>query len=112
MVVLVLFAFLVYFAQSNMQMDKNQNIKYTKHFLNKLEDIFAESDYVLRYEKGNFKSGYCLLKDTRIAIVNKFFPLEGKINSLIDIIRQIEIPAEELSEKNRKLYLQLQNTVV
>ena len=92
-------------------MEKNLNIKYTKHFLNKLEDILAESDYMLRYEKGNFKSGYCLLKDTQIAIVNKFFPLEGKINSLIDIIRQIEIPTEQLSDKNKKLYLQLQEHV-
>lgn len=89
-------------------MEKKINIKYTKNFLNKLEDIFSESDYILRYEKGNFKSGYCLLKDTRIAIVNKFFPIEGKINSLIDIIKEIEIPTEQLSEKNQKLYAQLQ----
>ena len=38
-------------------------LKYTRPFLNKLEDIFAESDFVLRYEKGNFKAGYCVLKD-------------------------------------------------
>ena len=54
-------------------------VRYSKGFLNKLEDIFAESDYVLRYEKGNFKSGYCLLKDTKVAIINKFYSLEGKI---------------------------------
>jgi flagellin-specific chaperone FliS len=92
-------------------MEKEQKIKYTNHYLNKLEDIFAESDYMLRYEKGNFKSGYCLLKDTRIAIVNKFFPIEGKINSLIDIIKEIDIDPEDLSDKNKKLYRQLQQTV-
>ena len=53
-------------------------VRYTKQFLGKLEDIFAESDYILRYEKGNFKSGYCVLKDTRIAIVNKYYTVEGK----------------------------------
>lgn len=58
-------------------------IKYTKHFLNRLEDIFSETDYMLRYEKGNFQSGYCILKDTRIAIVNKYYSLDGKINSLL-----------------------------
>lgn len=93
-------------------MEKGQKVRYTQNYLNKLEEIFAESDYVLRYEKGNFKSGYCLLKDTKIAIVNKFFPIEGKVNSLIDIIKEIEIDPEELSEKSRKLYLQLQQTVV
>lgn len=82
-------------------------VKYSKGFLNKLEDIFAESDYVLRYEKGNFKSGYCLLKDTKIAIVNKFYSLEGKVNCLVDIIREIEFEAENFSEKNKKLLFSL-----
>ena len=40
-------------------------VKYTKHFQNKLEDLFAESDYILRYEKGNFKSGYCVIKEKK-----------------------------------------------
>ena len=39
-------------------------VKYTKNFLDKLENLFAASSYHLRYEKGNFKSGYCLLKET------------------------------------------------
>ena len=80
-------------------------IKYTPHFLSKLEDLFSESTYILRYEKGNFQSGYCLLNDSKIAIINKYFPLEGKINSLIDIIRTINLNPEELSENNRKFFL-------
>ena len=79
-------------------------IKYTTHFLNKLEDLFSESSYILRYEKGNFQSGYCLLNDSKIAIINKYFPLEGKINSLIDIIRSVNLNPEELSENNRKIF--------
>ena len=78
-------------------------IKYTKHFLNKLEDIFSESDYILRYEKGNFKSGYCILKDNKIAVINKFYSLEGKINCIIEIVREVELSTETLSEKNLSL---------
>ncbi|GAB4330419.1 MAG: hypothetical protein OHK0038_04780 [Flammeovirgaceae bacterium] len=85
-------------------------VRYTKNFLDKLEDLFAETDYILRYEKGSFKSGYCLLKDNKIAIVNQYYTLEGKINSLIDIIREVEIDVQKLSEKNRKLYFELQQT--
>ncbi len=83
-------------------------VKYTKHFLSKLEDIFTETDYILRYEKGNFKSGYCLLKETKVAIVNKYYPLEGKINSLVDILKELPINPQTLSEKNRQVYEQLQ----
>lgn len=79
-------------------------VKYTKAFLGKLEDIFSESDFILRYEKGNFKSGYCVLKDTKIILVNNFYPLEGKINSLLEILRTVELSTEAFSDKNRKLY--------
>ena len=83
------------------------DIKYTKHFLNKLEDLFSESDYILRYEKGNFKSGYCILRETKVVVVNKFYSLEGKINCLLDIIRSIDFNTDRFSEKNQKLLIQL-----
>lgn len=79
------------------------SVKYTKSFLNKLEDIFAETEYILRYEKGNFQSGYCILRETKIVIVNKYFPLEGKINSLIDILKSLELDRSKLSDKNRQV---------
>ncbi|MFN3404408.1 MAG: hypothetical protein ACK40G_09970 [Cytophagaceae bacterium] len=85
-------------------------IKYTNPFLAKLEDIFAESEYVLRYEKGNFHAGYCLLKETKIAIVNKYFTVEGKINALIEILRSVQLDVSRLSEKNKKLYLEINQT--
>lgn len=86
------------------------DIKYTKHFLNRLEDLFSETDYMLRYEKGNFQSGYCILKDTRIAIVNKYYSLDGKINSLLEIIKQIDINTKDLSDKNKNLYQEINQT--
>lgn len=85
-------------------------IKYTKHFLNRLEDIFSETEYMLRYEKGNFQSGYCLLKETKIAIVNKYYSLDGKINSLLEILKQIDVNTKDLSEKNKKLYQEITQT--
>ncbi|MEL7001875.1 MAG: hypothetical protein AAFN93_03975 [Bacteroidota bacterium] len=85
-------------------------IKYSKHFLNKLEDLIAESEYILRYEKGNFQSGWCILNDNKIIIVNKFFALDGKINCLLDIIKSVDIDKNNLSENNKKLYLELSQT--
>lgn len=82
-------------------------IKYSKHFLNKLEDVFSESDYILRYEKGQFNSGYCIIKNTKVAIVNKFYTLEGKINCLLEILKAIEFNTEKLNPKNLKLYNKL-----
>lgn len=82
-------------------------IKYTKHFLSKLENIFSESDYILRYEKGNFQSGYCILNENKVAVVNKFYTLEGKINCLIDILREVDMKTDGLSDKSKDLLKQL-----
>ena len=82
-------------------------IRYSKHFLNKLEDVFSESDYVLRYEKGNFKSGYCVINDTKVVVVNKFYSLEGKANCLLEILKSIELDTQNLNPKNLKLYKDL-----
>ncbi|WKN43963.1 hypothetical protein [Tunicatimonas pelagia] len=82
-------------------------IKYTPHYLRKLEELLNESGYVLRYEKGSFKSGYCILRDTCLVIVNKYYTLEGKINCLLEIVRQLDIDPEKLSPKQRKLLVDL-----
>jgi hypothetical protein len=82
-------------------------IKYTNQFLAKLEDLIAESDYILRYEKGNFKAGYCLLREQKIMIINKFFTVEGKINALLDIIKIVPLETSKFSEKNQRLYEEL-----
>ena len=82
-------------------------VKYTNQFLAKLENLIAESDYVLRYEKGNFKSGYCLLRDQKIMIINKFFDTEGKINVLLEILKNVALDTSKFSEKNLKLYEEL-----
>lgn len=87
-------------------------IKYTNQYLTKLEDMIAESDYFLRYEKGNFKSGYCLLRDQKIMIVNKFFTTEGKINVLLEILKNVTLDTAKFSEKSRKLYDELQQEEV
>jgi hypothetical protein len=82
-------------------------IKYTVQFLTKLEDLIAESDYTLRYEKGNFKSGFCVLKDQKIMIINKFFTTEGKINALLEILKSVKLDPTGFTEKSSKLYEEL-----
>jgi len=88
------------------------SIRYSKGYLTKIEDIIAETDYILRYEKGAFKSGYCILNEKKIIIVNKYFPLEGRINSLIDILKIIDVNAKQLSDTSRKLFFELAQTEI
>jgi len=78
-------------------------MRYTQTTLKKLEEVFSELDYTVRYEKGNFQSGYCLVENRRIAVVNKFFDTEARINCLIDILSTIEYDPQSLTEASRDL---------
>jgi len=69
-------------------------MRVTKKQLQELEEEIKTLNYILRYEKGNFNGGYCIVKHTKVVVVNKFFPLEGKIAVLTDIIRQIKAELE------------------
>lgn len=81
--------------------------KYTKHSLKKLETIFKELDYTIRYEKGSFNSGYCIVEHRNIAVINKFFDTEGRINVLLEILSTVEIEDGSLSEASLKFYKKL-----
>ena len=77
-------------------------LKYSKTTLNKLEQIFKESDYVIRYEKGQFKSGHCLIHDKKIIIINKFFDTKGRIENMLDILMQVNVSDNVLSDRSKE----------
>lgn len=80
------------------------NMKYNQTTLDKIENILDETGYVVRYERGNFQSGYCILEEKKVVVLNKFLQMEGRINTLVDIIPQLTIEAEQLSAEARKTY--------
>lgn len=79
-------------------------MKYTQNTLNKIEKVITESGYILRYERGTFNSGYCILEQKKVIVLNKFLQLEGRINTLIDLIPQLGFDAEVLSPESRKVF--------
>ncbi len=74
-------------------------MKYTRHNLSKLENIFKATGYQVRYGKGNFSSGYCLLHDQKIVVVNKFYDVEARMGSLMELLLMIDIDESQLEEK-------------
>lgn len=79
-------------------------MKYTQHTLDKVEKVLDEVDYIIRYERGTFQSGYCILESKKVVVLNKFLQLEGRINTLFDIIPQLSINPEVLSPESKKIY--------
>lgn len=82
-------------------------MKYTQTTLDKLHAIPEEAGYVLRYERGTFQSGYCILEERKVVVLNKFLQTEGRINTLLDLIPQLEINTELLSDESKKMYIDI-----
>jgi hypothetical protein len=79
-------------------------MKFTQTTLDKIERVLDEVGYIVRYERGNFQSGYCILEQKKVVVLNKFLPLEGRISTLIDIIPQLKITPDTLPTDIRRIY--------
>ena len=78
--------------------------KYTPGNLKKVEAILEAAGYTLLYERGSFKPGSCVIEERKIVVVNRYFDIEGRINSLIDIVASLEIKNAALPENLRALH--------
>jgi len=79
-------------------------LKYNQTTINKLEKILDEGGYIVRYERGSFQSGYCILEDKKVVVLNKFLNPEGRINALMDIIPVLSINYDLLTHDSQKLH--------
>lgn len=82
----------------------------SNHTLEKLEQLLKDLGYSLRYEKGNFKTGSCLIENSKRVVVNKFSNLESKIGALIELIKTFELEEAIINEKQKTFYYSLQQT--
>lgn len=73
-------------------------LKLNDSTLKKIEELFKVLEYKIRFEKGQFQSGYCLVKSQKMIVVNKFFTTEARINCLAEILTEVEIEKETLAK--------------
>ncbi|MEO6818094.1 MAG: hypothetical protein ABI266_09985 [Ginsengibacter sp.] len=86
-------------------------MKLNQATLNKLEKVLSEAGYIIRYERGSFQSGYCILEDKKVVVLNKFLSPEGRINILVDLIPAIQINYDLLTLDSQKMLDSLKQEV-
>jgi hypothetical protein len=79
-------------------------IRFNSSTLDKLEKVISEAGYIVRYERGTFQSGFCILESKKVVVLNKFLQTEGRINTLVDLLSFLNIEADHLSAESRKIY--------
>ena len=59
--------------------------------LAELEEVASRLGYTVRYEKGNFEGGYCILKESRLLVVNSRNEIERRIIIVAKSLKQIGV---------------------
>ena len=57
--------------------------------LQDLKSIATEMGAKVRFERGDFKGGYCLLLDSKVIVINKLSSLQKKIAILSSALTQL-----------------------
>jgi hypothetical protein len=70
---------------------KKQASPEQKQVLHELEDIVQRLGYTMRYEKGNFEGGYCLVKESRLFVINSRFEIEKRISIICRNLKDIGV---------------------
>jgi len=82
----------------------------TNHTLEKLELLLKSAGYRIRYERGNFKTGACMLQHNRMVVINKFSDLESRIQAIAALAGELEIDQNMLDDKQTAFLHQLKQT--
>lgn len=82
-------------------------LKYNQGTLDRIATLLQEAGYLVRYERGTFQSGYCILEQKKVVVLNKFLQTEGKVHTLLDIVPLLQFNPDSLSPDSRTLYDQV-----
>lgn len=70
---------------------KKQADPEVKQLLAELEEIVQRLGYKLRYEKGDFEGGYCLLKESHLFVINSRNETEKRVAIIAKNVKELGI---------------------
>lgn len=62
-----------------------------KQILTELEELTLKLGFKVRYEKGNFQGGYCILRESKLLVVNSRNEHERRITIISKCLKEIGI---------------------
>jgi len=79
-----------------------------KEFEDTLQDLKALAAQLgakVRFEKGDFKGGYCILKESKVIVINKMTNLQRKVMILSAALKELGVDKIYLTPKIREIKL-------
>ena len=81
-----------------------KTLRPTAGNLKKLEQLLESLGYRIIYEKGTFQSGYCLVNERKMIVMNKFYKTDMRVNSLLKILAELQPAPGQFEEAQQTFY--------
>ena len=94
---------------------QNQKMKIKeKEFEEILQELKSVADLLgasVRYEKGDFKGGYCIVHDKKVIVINKMTNLQRKVMILSTALKELGIDGIYLTPRMREIIDEMSGVV-
>jgi len=84
--------------------------KEFEDILQELKELASQLGAEVRFEKGDFKGGYCLLKENKVIVINKMANLQRKVIILSMALKELGIDQIYLTPKTREIIEEMSET--
>lgn len=77
-----------------------------KEFESLLDDLKSLANQMgasVRFERGDFKGGYCILKESKVIVINKLATLQRKVTTLAAALNELGVDKVYLPPKLREI---------
>jgi hypothetical protein len=77
--------------------------KEFEELIQDLKSVAAQLGAEVRFEKGDFKGGYCLLKENKVVVINKMANLQRKVMILSMALKELGVDKIYLNPRIREI---------
>ena len=75
--------------------------------LDELKEIALKLGATVRFEKGDFQGGYCLVKHSKVIVINKRSNTQRKVMTLTAALNDLGLQGIEVSDKLNEVLQEL-----
>lgn len=83
--------------------------KEYQQLIDELKEIALQKGIKVRFEKGDFNGGYCILKSEKVIVINKLAQTHRKLIILVEALKEIGVEDIYINPKIRNI---IENTVL
>jgi hypothetical protein len=84
--------------------------KEFEDLIQELKALASQLGATVRFEKGDFKGGYCILKDSKVIVINKMANLQRKAFILSMALKELGVDDVYINPKLREVIEEMSET--